>query len=111
MKIIQAIHRRFKAQSTLELSALLIITLGALLAIQVYFKRGIQGRWKQSVDDISEELYDPFLSDSNLTYRVEMNTSTDVKTVEDVTGRWTMRTDVTNSIDRREGYHRVGGYR
>ena len=46
---------RKKAQSTLEYAVLIIIIIGALLAIQVYIKRGIQGRMKQAADDIGDQ--------------------------------------------------------
>ena len=47
--------RRKKGQSTLEYAILIIIIIGALLSIQVYIKRGIQGRWKAAVDDLGEQ--------------------------------------------------------
>ena len=47
--------RRQKGQSTLEYAILIIIIIGALLSIQVYIKRGIQGRLKSATDDIGEQ--------------------------------------------------------
>ena len=47
--------RRIKGQSTLEYAILIIIILGALLSIQVYIKRGIQGRLKSAADDIGDQ--------------------------------------------------------
>lgn len=44
-----------KGQSTLEYAILIIIIIGALLTIQVYIKRGLQGRWKQATDDIGDQ--------------------------------------------------------
>lgn len=44
-----------KAQSSLEYAILIIIVLGALLSIQVYIKRGIQGRLRTATDDIGEQ--------------------------------------------------------
>ena len=44
--------KRQKGQSTLEYAILIIIIIGALLSIQVYIKRGVQGRLKQATDDI-----------------------------------------------------------
>lgn len=44
-----------KAQSSLEYAILIIIVLGALLSIQVYIKRGLQGRLRQATDDIGEQ--------------------------------------------------------
>ena len=111
MKILDIQKRRAKGQSTIELTVLLIIVMGALLAGQVYFKRGIQGRWKTAVDELSEELYDPFLTDSNITYRTASNSTIDITSIEAGGGSyWTMRIDATNSVDTREGTHVVGGY-
>jgi len=47
--------RKKKAQSTLEYAVLIIIVIGALLSIQVYIKRGIQGRLRQASDDIGSQ--------------------------------------------------------
>ena len=50
--------RKIKGQSTLEYAVLIIIIIGALLSIQVYIKRGIQGRMKSASDDIGDQ-YSP----------------------------------------------------
>ena len=47
--------RKIKGQSTLEYAVLIIIIIGALLSIQAYIKRGIQGRLKQATDDVGEQ--------------------------------------------------------
>lgn len=47
--------RKKKAQSTLEYAVLIIIVIGALLSIQVYIKRGIQGRLRSAADDIGDQ--------------------------------------------------------
>jgi len=44
-----------KGQSTLEYVILIIIIMGALMSIQVYIKRGLQGRMKQATDDIGDQ--------------------------------------------------------
>lgn len=44
-----------KAQSTLEYAILVVIIIGVLLAIQVYVKRGLQGRLKSATDDIGDQ--------------------------------------------------------
>lgn len=46
---------RKKGQSTLEYAILIIIIIGALLSIQVYIKRGVQGRLKSAADDIGDQ--------------------------------------------------------
>lgn len=50
--------RKRMAQSTLEYAVLAVVVIGALLSIQAYLKRGIQGKIKSSTDDISAEQYD-----------------------------------------------------
>ena len=53
------INRRMKkGQSTLEYAILIIVVMAALLSIQVYVKRGIQGRFKSAADDIGDQ-YSP----------------------------------------------------
>lgn len=47
--------KRQKGQSTLEYAVLIIIIIGALLSIQVYIKRGVQGRLKSATDDIGDQ--------------------------------------------------------
>ena len=47
--------RKKKGQSTLEYAVLIIIIIGALLTIQVYIKRAIQGRLKSASDDIGDQ--------------------------------------------------------
>ncbi len=43
-----------KGQSTLEYAILIIIIIAALVSLQTYIKRGIQGRLKSSADDIGD---------------------------------------------------------
>ena len=47
--------KKVKGQSTMEYAILIIIIIGALLSIQVYIKRGVQGRLKSAADDIGEQ--------------------------------------------------------
>ena len=48
-------RKRQKGQSTLEYAILIIIILGGPLSIQVYNKRGGQGRLKSATDDIGTQ--------------------------------------------------------
>ena len=50
--------RNKRGQSTLEYAILVVIVIGALLSIQVYVKRGLQGRMKDSADNIGSQ-YSP----------------------------------------------------
>ena len=47
--------RKLKGQSTLEYAILIVIIIGALLSIQIYIKRGIQGRLRSATDDIGDQ--------------------------------------------------------
>lgn len=47
--------RNAKGQSTLETAVLIMIVIGALLSIQVYIKRGVQGRLRSAADDIGDQ--------------------------------------------------------
>lgn len=65
--------RKMKGQSTLEYAVLIIIVIGALLSIQVYIKRGVQGRLKGAADDIGEQ-YSPGNTNIRKTTKVRSNT-------------------------------------
>jgi len=65
--------RKKKAQSTLEYAILIIIVIGALLSIQIYVKRGVQGRLKSATDDIGDQ-YKPF--SSNMTVETYLSSNT-----------------------------------
>jgi len=44
-----------RGQSTLEYAVLVVIIIGALLTVQTYIKRGVQGRLKTAADDIGDQ--------------------------------------------------------
>lgn len=44
-----------RGQTTLEYAILIVIVIAALFTIQVYIKRGIQGRMKSATDDIGDQ--------------------------------------------------------
>ncbi len=49
------LKRKTKGQSTMEYAILIIIIIAALLSIQMYIKRSVQGGLKSSSDDIGEQ--------------------------------------------------------
>ena len=65
--------KKIKGQSTVEYAILIIIIIGALLTIQVYIKRGVQGRLKSASDDIGEQ-YSP--GNTNYTSTVSTHSKT-----------------------------------
>ncbi len=60
-------HRLFGliAQSTLEYAVLIACVVSALIAMQIYIKRGMQGRLRQSGDSLGEQ-YAPNSVDSSI---------------------------------------------
>jgi len=66
-------EKRQKGQSTLEYAILIIIIIGALLSIQVYIKRGVQGRLKSATDDIGDQ-FSP--GNTNVVMKMTTNSKT-----------------------------------
>ena len=58
--------QRLKAQSILEYAVFSACFIAALIAMQIYVKRGIEGRLKQSSDDIGEQ-YAPTNTTADIT--------------------------------------------
>ncbi len=94
---------RRMGQSTVEITVLLIVVLGALIFGGVYLKRGIQGRWKAAVDDLGDQ-YDPAYMDSRVMHVLKANTETTIWAEPAADGGyWTMRKDKTDAIDSQFG--------
>lgn len=70
----------FRGQSTIEYTLLIVGVIGALLAMQVYFKRGVQGRLRENVENIGKQ-YDPDTADSN--YQMSASSTSTAKTTSD----------------------------
>lgn len=62
-----------RGQSTLEYAVLIVVIIGALLTIQVYIKRGVQGRLKSAADDIGDQYSD---GNTNVIQRITRNGTT-----------------------------------
>jgi cytoskeletal protein RodZ len=58
--MLQFLNKKLKArgQSTMEYAVLTVVIIGALLTIQNYVKRGVQGRLKSAADDIGDQYSD-----------------------------------------------------
>lgn len=102
-----------KAQSTLEYAIMLVIIMAAFLAVGNYFKRGIQGRWKEAVDEMGDQ-YDPrtavSMGNSAITHRLDSVTETTIYAVEEQGGQRTNRIDVVESSETKTGKMSVGAY-
>ncbi len=103
------IRRKRKGQSAVEFVVVTTIIIGALLAMQMYIKRGVQGRWKAAMDDLGDQ-YDPLAANSNFRYTLESETNTTVVTMNSENGYYTKRSDYTSSVERKEGYMGSGPY-
>jgi len=47
--------KKMKGQSTLEYAMIIAVVVGALIAMQIYMKRGMEGRMRQSADEIGKQ--------------------------------------------------------
>ena len=94
---------RRNGQTTLEYAVFIVVFIAALVAMQLYAKRAIQGRWKEAMDDVGEQ-YDPRISDNQFTDSVTSTTKTRIF-VEPAAGggQATMREDTVQSTQTRTG--------
>lgn len=81
-----------KAQSTLEYALILAVIVGALLTMQNYLKRSVQGKLQATADEIGEQ-YSPGLTQKtdHMTSKVDKITETTVygeagKTTTEIAG-------------------------
>ncbi len=70
---------RNKAQTTLEYAILIGVIVAGLIAMQVYLKRGYQGKLKESADSMGQQ-FSPGYTTSNYTIT---NTSTSTEELKD----------------------------
>jgi hypothetical protein len=99
-------RRRFtkKGQSTLEYAILILIVIVALLAMQVYLKRALQGRMRESSENIGQA-YSPGYTTSSFS-----TTSTSSTTEEVNGGAGTSTTTLNDRTDNRQGNEAVSPY-
>lgn len=88
-------RRKRKGQSTLEYAILIIIIIGALLSIQIYIKRGIQGRLKQAADDIGDQ-FSP--GNTNVDIRRKSFSNTQETFLDHVSRSQLLAPEVSNTV-------------
>lgn len=71
-------QRISRAQSTLEYTVIIAVVVGALLAMQIYMKRGVQGKLRESTDDIGEQFA---AGQTSVTSRTDRTAGTTVQEV------------------------------
>jgi hypothetical protein len=69
--------RRLKGQSTLEYAMIIAVVVGALLLMQNYMKRGVQGKLRESTDEIGAQY-----SAGNITSKYTIEQTGEMKTKE-----------------------------
>ena len=96
---------RQRGQSTLEYAILVVVIIAALLAIQVYLKRGVQGRLKSSADDIGDQ-YSPGNTNVIVAERTHshqfqgVGVNSDGAAAQGVSTTYMLEPEVTNSITK-----------
>lgn len=85
-----------RAQSLLEYCILAVVVMVALMSMQAYMKRGLQGRWKDSVDQVGEQ-YDTSMQ-GTVTHTIKTKSSTAVVTQN---GK-TLRTDTDSTTETKK---------
>ena len=103
-----------KGQSLLEYTILMIIIVAAFMTMQVYIKRGFQGRWKQASDDLGDQ-YDTTAFNSNVRYTLNSTTESTVCAVYGVSyngdvGMITYREDKATTIEKKSGTSHLNAY-
>lgn len=88
-----------RGQSTLEYAVLIVVIIAALIAMQVYLKRGVQGKFRESSDQIGEQ-FSPGYTTSNLT------TATHSRT-RDTSTAVSSTTQILNQFQNRWGWENV----
>lgn len=86
-----------KAQTMLEYVVLVVVIMAALFSMQQYVQRGIQGRWRESLDDMGRQ-YDPRATVTK-TQTMNMTAQTTMFVQETDEGLKTFREDVTESSE------------
>ena len=107
--MLKAFRRKRLGQSIIEYVAIVTIVLGAFVAAGNYIKRGLQGRWKATVDDLGDQ-YDPRVASTDLRHTIISNNETRIIVLNAQKGFYTSRIDITNSTESKSGSRTIGAY-
>lgn len=97
--------RNRRGQNTAEYAIVIALIIGAVIAMQTYVKRGLQGRMKDATDKVATDTselgttnqYEPYYSDQSMT-------TAQKSTLETETLEGTAKTDKSTQESTREGY-------
>jgi uncharacterized protein (UPF0333 family) len=98
-----------KAQSSLEFAIVIFAIVAALLAMQAYIRRGLQGRMRSSVDQLSVQQYEPgnTISDINITQRSNVDIITEINDADPTQYRTITTTNIHLQEENRTGVERI----
>ncbi len=94
--------RRTKGQSTLEYAILIVVVIMALIGVQGYISRAVQGRQR----DASDQIGDQFHAGS---FRSNMTTITSA-VINETADAWSTTTIYVDQSTSRSGEEHIGNY-
>lgn len=94
--------KKNRGQSTLEYAILIVVVIMALIGIQAYLKRGIQGRMRDSSDQIGEQFSAEF-SETNVTTK-------SLARVNETQDPWSTKQTYKEQWTQRSGNETIGNY-
>lgn len=97
-----------KAQSTLEYAVLFGVIVAGLIAMQVYMKRGVQGKLQDSADNIGEQ-YSVTSTSGSTTVRTKSSSREDILSGDAAGNPFSLRTSRKSSSESTQtGSERTG---
>lgn len=94
-----------KAQSTLEYALLISVVVAALIAVNLYMKKGVMGKLKESSDDIGQQ-FDPE-NGYSVSWKTSSEGTTETEEERAVGGQTTTKMSSGEKVTRNE--HEVYG--
>ncbi len=94
-----------KGQSLLEYCILFVIIVAAFISMSSYMKRGFQGKWKESLDQLGDQ-YQPGGTNAVTVYSTLSNGETRLQVIQGLSptgmrGSYTLRSDKQTSRETR----------
>ncbi|MDD4938679.1 MAG: hypothetical protein PHI60_00760 [Candidatus Omnitrophica bacterium] len=90
---------RNQGQSTLEYALIIAVVVGALLAMQIYFKRGVQGKLREATDDIGGQYSAGNVQAKYITTQAGDKVTKEMVGTEEAGGEGAIRTEVITAAE------------
>jgi uncharacterized protein (UPF0333 family) len=98
-----------KAQNTMEYALLIAVVVGAFVGMQIYGKRGVEGKLRSSADDIGNQ-FDPLNTESSWTTE-RSSTSVEITNADGTSNSYMEGTsDSAAGITNTYGSDKVAGW-